>query len=371
MNAKTVQALAKWFKASARTLPWRGPIGAARDPYAVLVSESMLQQTQVSRIVERFPRFMTRFPTVHALAAADEREVLAMWAGLGYYRRARSLHAAAKMIAEQFDGNVPSDIESLLKLPGVGRYTAGAIASLAFGEPAPIVDGNVARVLLRVNGREVRADDRSTQPWLWQQAQSLASAGSTLQPMGAALANEAIMELGATICLPSPAAPRCAECPLTRTCIARHDGTHDRIPLPKTAAARKTVYCAAVVISDARGRIVLEQRGDARMWAGLWQSPTIERDDSPPTRAELARAVGLKAAMLTPRGSFTHITTHRHVEFAIFAAASRSRIRPTRGEWVEPKRLATFGMSNAQQRVLKCCDALRLPGLSPAGRTIG
>lgn len=356
MDARAIRALTDWFAAGARDLPWRLPIGAQRDPYAVLVSEAMLQQTQVSRVVDLFPRFMQRFPTVHALAAADERDILAMWSGMGYYRRAKNLHAAAKMIVERFGGKVPRDTDSLLHLPGVGRYTAGAIASLAFGEAAPIVDGNVARVLLRVHGREARADDRALQPWLWQRAADIAAAGSLIR--GAGAANEAMMELGATVCLPPPATPRCEACPLAPGCAARVNRSFDRIPLPKAAAKKSAIHCAAVAIQDSRGRILLEQRGHGGMWAGMWQAPTLERTDRPPTRAELARAVGLKAADLSPRGTFTHITTHRTIEFAVFAAAWPSAGRPARGEWCEPAELASRGISSAQNRILKMAAPL-------------
>lgn len=351
MDARAIRALVDWFAAGARDLPWRLAIGAPRDPYAVLVSESMLQQTQVSRVIERFPLFMQRFPTVRALAAADERDVLAMWSGLGYYRRARNLHAAARIIVDRFGGEVPRESDSLRELPGVGRYTAGAIASLAFGIAAPIVDGNVARVLLRIHGREVRSDDRAIQPWLWEHAKTIARLGAESRSAGAA--NEAMMELGATVCLASPATPRCDSCPLAPWCSARKDRSYGRIPLPKAAAKKSTIYCAAAVIRDRRGRILLEQRGHDGMWAGMWQAPTIEREDRPPARAELARAAGLKAQSLSLRGGFTHTTTHRTLEFTVYCAAWTSRTPPRRGEWCTTDGLSARGISSAQQRILR------------------
>jgi len=350
VHAEHVRALTDWFAANARALPWRGQIGALRDSYAVLVSEAMLQQTQVSRVVERFPRFMARFPTVRALAAADERDVLAMWSGMGYYRRAKNLHLAGKMIVERFGGEVPRSVEELRELPGVGRYTAGAIASIAFGETAPIVDGNVARVLLRVHGREAGAGDRAIQGWLWARAEEIAQAGS--RGAGAGVVNEALMELGATVCVPAPATPRCGDCPMAGMCIARREGSQSRIPLPKAAAAKQTVYCASVVVRDARGRVLLERRGDEGMWAGLWQVLTIERGDRPPTRGELARAVGMQAAALAGCAGFTHITTHRRVEFRVFTANWPGRMRPRRGEWFEGWEIESIAMSNAQKRVM-------------------
>ena len=365
VNSPTIDALATWFRANARTLPWRGPIGAPRDPWAVLVSETMLQQTQVARVLERFPRFMQRFPTAQSLAAAPEHAVLAEWAGLGYYRRARNLHAAARMIVDRFGGAVPRTLDDLLQLPGVGRYTAGAVASIAFGDVAPIVDGNVARVLLRVHGRKARVDDRETQRFLWEQAANLAAAGAKGR-QGAGVVNEAIMELGATVCLPAPASARCEECPLARWCVARISGTQARIPLPKAAANRKTVYCASAVVVEVGGRVLLEQRGDDGMWAGLWQTPTIENADRPPTRAELARAVGVAARELRACGGFTHITTHRAVEFRVFAGAAMP-VRK-RGRWVAREGLGELGLSSAQRRVLSIgAEVLRTPTRSRWG----
>lgn len=366
-------ALSRWFRANARTLPWRGPIGAPRDSWAVLVSESMLQQTQVARVLERFPRFMQRFPTAQSLAAAPEHDVLAEWAGLGYYRRARNLHAAAKIIVDRFDGLVPRTLDDLLVLPGVGRYTAGAVASIAFGDAAPIVDGNVARVLLRVHGREARIDDRETQRFLWEQAANLAAAGAKGR-QGAGVVNEAIMELGATVCLPAPAAARCEACPLSAACAARGSGTQARIPLPKAAAKRRTVHSAAAVIVDTRGRVRLEQRGDDGMWAGLWQPPSIERSDRAPTRAELARSLGLAAAELTECGGFTHITTHREVAIVVFRVrrSMAARDRSPNGRWVEPVRFHEYGISNAHKRVLDIAltppVTVRRKGPQPAKR---
>jgi A/G-specific adenine glycosylase len=357
VNARTIDDLARWFRASARDLPWRGPIGSPRDAWAVLVSETMLQQTQVSRIAERFPLFMRRFPTPAALAAAEEREVLALWAGLGYYRRARNLHAAARLIVERFGGAVPRTVEELLALPGVGRYTAGAVASIAFGDAAPIVDGNIARVLLRVHGRESSADDRAARAWLWDEAARIAAAGA--RGVGAGVVNEAVMELGATVCLPAPAAPRCDACPLASACAARRAGTQARIPPPKGRAARQTVHCASAVLLDSAGRIVLERRGGTGMWAGLWQAPTVERADRAPTRAELARAVGLAARDLHARGTFTHATTHRLVRFDVYrGAAPRGWPRGARAGGsdrarVRPDELDAYGLSSAQRRVLR------------------
>jgi A/G-specific adenine glycosylase len=193
-------------------------------------------------------------------------------------------------------------------------------------------------------------DDRDAQRWLWERAASVAAAGAAEGGPGAGVVNEALMELGATVCLPAPAMPRCGSCPLRASCAARLAGTQSRIPRPKAGANRRTVYCASAVVVDARGRVLLERRGDDGMWAGLWQAPTVERTDRAPTRAELARAVGLRARDLRACGGFRHLTTHREVEFGVFAG-SAAAVRPG-GRWIGPRRLGALGLSSAQRRVL-------------------
>lgn len=347
-------ALTRWLTRHARDLPWRasGPPGQ-RDAYACLVSEAMLQQTQVSRVVERFPKFMARFPTVQALAAADEHDVLAEWSGMGYYRRARNLHAAARLIVEQHGGRVPRQVGELRALPGVGRYTAGAIASIAFDEPAPIVDGNVARVLLRVHGRDAASDDKRVQPWLWAHAEALATASS--RP-GAV--NEALMELGATVCVPCPALPRCEACPLNQWCVARGEGRQAEIPRPKTRARQKNLYCGVALVRRADGALLMEQRPGQGMWAGMWQAPTIESGEQPVSARDVAAAIGIRASLLRPESNFEHQTTHRRVLFSVWRADvdDRAAGSVTRGLWMKVDKLAGLGMSNAQRRIL--ADAL-------------
>ena len=342
-------ALETWFATSAREFPWRNKPGGDRNAYECLVLEAMSQQTQISRVVERLPRFLGQFPTVRKLAAADEDEVLAAWSGMGYYRRARLLHGAAKAVIADFGGVLPRNAESLRSLPGVGRYTAGAIASMAYGEHAPIVDGNVARVLLRVHGRAVAADDRATQPWLWERAGELVRASG--RP---GVFNEALMELGATVCLPAPAAPRCGECPLRDGCMAHRTGKQHEIPFPKKVATRRALHCGVAVVRRADGAVLMEQRGDAGMWAGMWQGPTIERQGGSVAAEELATAIGLQSESLVLRGSFVHQTTHREVKITVWDAQVGMRKRVRRGEWrsLEDVRDGLVAVSNAQRRLL-------------------
>lgn len=329
-NASIVRMLTAWFDRNARDLPWR----RQRSGYTALVSEAMLQQTQVSRVVDTYNAFMKRFPTVQALAAADEQQVLAAWQGLGYYRRARNLHAAARMIVGDYAGTVPRDVEQLLQLPGVGRYTAGAIASIVHGRPEPIVDGNVHRVLARLDG-----DGALTVQRAWPRAAELVA----IAPRPGAF-NEALMELGATICMPRNA--QCNVCPLRNLCIAHKRGTQGKLPPPKSAASQRIVHHHAVVIIR-RGMIYLEQRPSNGLWSNMWQTPTIESSATLHTD-EIASRLPVRVTGLTSGTSFQHATTHRRITFHVFTA--RSRVR--RGTWRRPDDVADLPLSNAHKRVL-------------------
>ncbi len=386
--ARVVRAVAAWFRVHARPLPWRT---TPRDPYAALVSEAMLQQTQVSRVVEHYGRFMTRFPTLAALAAADERDVLALWSGLGYYRRARSLHAAAREIVVRFGGEVPREASELATLPGIGRYTAGSIASIVFDRPAPIVDGNVLRVLLRVNGRDLNPTAAATAAWAWGEATHLAEAAHARGAGLAGACNEGLMELGATVCVPPPGQPRCEACPLREVCGARAKGTQGRIPRAKAVRAPITVRCAAVVITDPRGRVLLEQRSQQGMWAGMWQCPTLERTgdsagaDILSARAKRPRTpvlfspgdisafARLRGATGTPVrvGSFIHHTTHRTFHFTVYSARAAACTRKNAGRlWRKPDDLAGLGMSNATKRVIAIATAVQGIAATPHHRAV-
>lgn len=336
--------LTSWFRAHARPFPWRAPSSdpsLRRDPYHVLVSEFMLQQTQTSRVAERFPRFLARFPTPAALAAADESEVLAEWSGLGYYRRAKLLHAAAKAIATHHAGHIPSDPTTLRTLPGVGPYTAGAIASIAFNLSAPLVDGNVARVLLRLQGQPLPPTAPATQRHLWHHAETLVQAAKDPGDF-----NEALMELGATTCTPKN--PACDRCPWRAHCQAAKDGTQHEIPAPKPRAKQTPLYAAAVLVEDAEGRVLIEQRPPKGLWAGLWQPPTLERDDRPPTREEIEQALGVKGLKELDR--FTHATTHRMVYFTVYEADMADL--HNRRIYTENEKVKSRALGTPQRRIL-------------------
>lgn len=336
-DATITGRVSAWFRDNARALPWRTE---PRDPYHALVSELMLQQTQVSRVLEKFGVFVARFPTATALAEAPEAEVLAAWSGLGYYRRARLLHGAARAIADRHDGAVPRDVDELRGLPGIGRYTAGAIASIAFGLPEPIVDGNVARVLLRLEGRDAASDDRQAIARVWERAESLVRAADDPGTF-----NEGLMELGAVVC--TPRGPSCDVCPLADRCAAYATGRTEDIPRPKARAKRRNLYCASAVVRDRRGRLLVEQRAEEGLWARMWQAPTLERDDRRPGVAELS-ALGL--AGLRRAGSFVHQTTHRIVRFDVYEARVGRAAAP--GVWRTRRQIESLAISNAQRRIL-------------------
>ena len=335
-DTKRAAALEAWFRQHARTLPWRG----ARSGYSALVAEAMLQQTQVSRVLEHYESFMRRFPDAESLAAASEQEVLARWQGLGYYRRAKNLHAAARMIVDRFGGRVPETEAELRRLPGVGRYTAGAIASIVFGARAPIVDGNVQRVLARWSARATPPAERDTVAWHWHRAEALVKrAGAP------GCFNEAMMELGATLC--TPRAPDCAQCPVARWCQARQDGNQETIPPPRPAPVRQAVHHHAVIVVRA-GKVLLEQRPGAGLWSSMWQMPTIESPRPLATR-EVEAALPIRITGLCGLASFDHHTTHRHIRFYVYRCRSRSR----RGVWRDPTDVGDLPMSNAHKKVLR------------------
>jgi A/G-specific adenine glycosylase len=313
----------------------------------------MLQQTQVSRVVPAFERFVRRFPSATDLAQASEGEVLAHWQGLGYYRRARLLHAAARHVAERHGGEVPTDVSALRELPGVGRYVAGAIASIVARAREPIVDGNVARVMLRLHGRAVAPDDPATVKWLWSRAQEWVD-----ESRDPSAANEGLMELGATICTPRSA--RCGECPLAGRCAARRSGSVAEIPSPKRSARavrkRRGRIEMSTLIAVHRGRIAMEQRPDTGLWAGLWQTPTREVVARGRVGAEAATSPGPWRGARRA-GAVDAVLSHRRVRIDVWVAAPAASARLRRGpspdwSWVPIGQLGDVPLSNAMRRVL-------------------
>lgn len=316
-----IRLLLRWYQANARDLPWRhsGPPGQ-RDPYQTLVSEFMLQQTQVSRVLEKFEPFLKRFPTLASLANAPESAVLTAWSGLGYYRRARLLHTAAQDIVNTHHGAVPQQVEALLTIRGIGRYTAGALASIAFDQRVPLVDGNVSRVLQRVFAKPGRSAEKEVAAWTWQTAESLVLALPQAESPG--MFNEALMELGATVC--TPKAPRCHECPWQDECAARARGLVDSIPTPKLRVSRQQIHLAALLVDLGDGQVLIEDRNDSGLFASLTQPPMLEiKGEISPAKLKslAAKHLDTPAPSLGPvqeLATLTHTLTHRELHISAY-----------------------------------------------------
>ncbi len=303
------KSLLNWYDVHARTLPWRTALTTTGrpDPYHVLLSEFMLQQTQVATVLPYFAQFLRVFPTIKDLATADEQQVLRLWQGLGYYSRARNLLKAARYVVEHHDGHVPGTVDELLALPGVGRYTAGAIASIAHGTRAPILDGNVIRVLCRIDAIREDPREKPTNALLWARAEEVVPRDRPGD------FNSAMMELGATVC--APRNPQCLICPVAKCCAARDQGIQEQIPPVKkskvTPHATRIVYCVFRTRAGLR-EYAFEQRPATGRWAGMWQFTTREtRDDAIES-----------AATLESLGSIDHALTHRRYTFEIRVGAA-------------------------------------------------
>ena len=345
---RVAQALIEWFPGAARDLPWR----RQRSGYHGLVSEAMLQQTQVSRVVPAFLRFIERFPTVEDLAEAPEEDVVACWQGLGYYRRARNLHAAARMVVDSFGGLLPTDLEDLLRLPGVGRYTAGALASIVHGLRAPIVDGNVVRVLARVAANPGTPGERDFESWAWDVATEFAEVAS--EP---GVANEALMELGALVCTRHD--PNCARCPLREECRAVVRGEPQLIPPPRRAVARKTIHHHLVLVRR-DDQVLLVRREDRGLWAGMWAPPAVEAPRHL-DHQDVFKGVPADVDGLRPVSTFQHRTTHRDVVFHVHEADSGEPSTSREARWQHLDRLGDIGISNPH---LKAIGLLSRPAVS-------
>lgn len=303
-------ALLDWYDRNARPLPWR----ATKDPYAILVSEFMLQQTQVSTVIPYFERFMRRFPTVGALAEAGEDEVLAAWKGLGYYRRARNLHRAAQAVVAEYGGELPRTAEELRRLPGVGAYTAAAVASIAFGEPVPVLDGNVLRVMARVLGEERPVDQAPAQRRMREHLSALIPKDRPGD------FNQALMELGATLC--SPTNPGCGACPVACGCAARAQGDPGRLPVKaKRVSVRVERRVAGVLF--AADRVLLVQRPAGALLGGLWEFPNVEgsgEEGEASLKGWVEERLGLPVERWERLGEVEHRFSHLHWIVEVVAA---------------------------------------------------
>lgn len=336
------RALLAWFDREQRVLPWR----ATRDPWAILVSEVILQQTRVETGTRYYHSFLAAFPTPAHLARADDDALMKAWEGLGYYRRARHLRAAARSLVARHDGRVPPDHAALLELPGIGPYTAGAVASIAFDLPEPCVDGNAARVLARLFAYR---EDASTQR---ARLEFEAIARTLLGERPGAL-NQALMELGSQLC--TPRAPRCGECPVARFCEAKARRWQGR--LPKLAAKPKSpTVRVAVALVQADDRVLLVRNPDSGLLAGQWTLPTIEtknRKGADAVDEWLARHLGTNGVSLRDLGPFRHAFSHRTWAGRVFRAVldRRSFVDPP-GRWVARASWNEMPLTTATRRLL-------------------
>jgi A/G-specific adenine glycosylase len=338
-------ALLRWYDRCRRDLPWRAAPGEPTDPYRVWVSEVMLQQTRVEAVRPYFHRWIARFPDLQALAAAPGDEVMKAWEGLGYYSRARNLHAAVREVAERFGGDVPDDPVAFRALPGVGRYTCGAVQSIAFGREAPVVDGNVRRVFARWTDQPEPAESE-----LWEMATRLV-AGDRPGDL-----NQAVMELGATVC--TPRSPRCADCPVRNRCAARAAGTQEERPLPRRARPVPLELTASALIVREE-EVLLGRRHPRGRLGGMWEFPATLRQEREGVEAAAIRAAretaGLEVEPQRPLCSVDHLFTHVRVRYdAVLCRHIGGEARPLGYEMVRWLSLASLGevaLPRAQQRI--------------------
>lgn len=340
--------LLAWFRKEQRDMPWR----RTRDPYAIWISEIMLQQTRVTAVTPYYLRFLKRFPTVETLARARRDSVLKLWEGLGYYTRARHLHEAAKRIVKEYAGQLPRSTEALQTLPGIGRYTAGAIASIAFGLEEPVLDGNVTRVLCRVFRISASPKDEATQQTLWRLARRLISPGQ------AGDFNQAMMELGAMLCRPRQ--PKCEDCPIQPLCRAYRHGEQAELPRKENKKPLPHHTIVAGVIRKG-ARIVIDRRKDEGLLGGLWEFPGGKVEPGETLRDALVREVREEIGISVEVGRELAVVRHAYSHFRITLHAFECRFKSgtlraigcDEVKWVQPEQLARLAFPKANHKILE------------------
>jgi len=363
-DSEIARSLVQWHDQHQRTMPWRSAPAGQRDSYAVWISEIMAQQTRLDTVVDYYVRWMARFPTVEALAAADQQDVLKAWEGLGYYARARNLHSAAQQVVATHNGQLPNDRTALLKLPGIGEYTVGAILSMAFGQAEPILDGNVKRVLSRLADIDQPINETATLKLLWQLARAVVEAA----PAGTAgICNEALMELGATICIPGE--PRCLLCPLIEHCRAFANGTQALRPLMPVRKTTPHYDVAAGVIWQGEpfaSKLLIAQRPQTGLLGGLWEFPGGKLEptdvDLPACLRreiveELAVQIEVGELVTIVQHAYTHFRITLHAFHARYVAGEPQTIGCADWRWVNLADLDAFPFPVTDQKIIQ---ALRL-----------
>lgn len=342
--------LPPWFDRNSRKLPWRKD----RDPYRVWVSEIMLQQTQVSTVVGYFERFMQAMPTIEALAAASEHDVLRLWEGLGYYRRARQLHKAAKIVVDEYAGQFPRDADVVRRLPGIGRYTAGAVLSIAFDAREPILEANTLRLLSRLLAYDGDPRGGEGQRLLWAMAEAV------LPTRGSWRLNQALMELGSEVC--KPREPNCASCPVAELCRANREGRQRDIPRPKTKTNFEPIRHAAVVVRR-NGRVLLLRWPEGQRWAGLWDFPRfpIDATGAAALHRQLAENVRRMTGIVASPSQHLKTLTHGVTRFRItlecheakYLARDADVSPPFELRWLRPAEIDGYPLNSTGRKLAR------------------
>lgn len=345
-----VKALLPWFARNARDLPWR----RTRDPYAIWVSEVMLQQTQVKTVIPYWERWMTHLPRIVDLAGENPETVLKLWEGLGYYTRARNLQKAAQQIVAQHGGDFPENFDDVLALPGIGRYTAGAICSIAFDQATPILDGNVVRVLTRLFGISGNPRDKFVNDLLWALSQDFVSNAAKATRAGnwrCSRLNQALMELGALICTPSQ--PRCSSCPLCAHCAAHATGQVENLPALEQRIPQTARRFAAFVV-EYRGRVLVRQRPAGVVNAHLWEFPNLELE-SAPSHKTAAAFLELPLTRLQPLCVIKHSITRYRITLDAYSTrlTRRPATKPVGGHWHTWEEANRLPFASAHRKILR------------------
>jgi len=351
LNHRNAENLRKkllvWYSAHRRDLPWR----RTKNPYAVWISEVMLQQTRVQTVIPYYRRFLEKFPAIQDLARADSLELLRLWAGLGYYSRAKNLQLAARQIIRRHEGKFPRSYSDALSLPGIGRYTAGAVLSIAFDLPCAVLDGNVARVLTRLFKLRGDVRARPLQDLLWRYSKKL------LPNRNPGDFNQAIMELGAVVC--SPRQPQCLLCPWESECQARKERIQELLPEKrKTKGTEKVSWAVAVLVH--RGRVLIVKRTEGRLLKDLWEFPGGAFNGARNVKAALSKRIfeklGLKIQVLEPLTTIRHAITHRRIILVAFGAqlkaGTATKVDGHKAKWVRREDLDKFPFASASQRIV-------------------